>query len=85
MLRIGGRLLLTTPNPNYIRRKLQRSSVFCSYHQTQHYPRVLRQRLRMHGFSRVRLYGSGQVSQLIGSRVPALALYGSYLITADKY
>jgi SAM-dependent methyltransferase len=85
VLKIGGRLLLTTPNPNYLKRKLERSSVYCSYHQTQHFPRVLKERLKMHGFSRVRTYGTGRVSSVVGTRVPLLALYGSYLMSADKH
>lgn len=84
VLRVGGRLLLTTPNPNYLRLKLTGGTVYGPGHLTQHYVRVLRWRLRMHGFSRVRVRGSGRVSSYISTRVPILPLYGSYLIQADK-
>lgn len=84
VLKIGGRLLLTTPNPNYLKRRLEGSSVYCSYHLTQHFPGVLRTRLMMQGFSRIRLYGSGRVSRYLGSRFPYLNAYGSYLVSADK-
>lgn len=84
VLKIGGRLLLTTPNPNYIKNKLNRKSVYGISHLTQHFPRVLRFRLRMHGFSGVKVYGSGKVSRYIGGNFPLMALYGSYLVLADK-
>lgn len=84
VLRIGGRLLLTTPNPNYIKNKLNRTSVYNVSHLTQHFPRVLRFRLQMHGFSRVQIYGSGKVSRYLGRNFPLMALYGSYLVSANK-
>jgi ubiquinone/menaquinone biosynthesis C-methylase UbiE len=84
VLRIGGRLLLTTPNPNYIKNKLYGTSVYGVSHLTQHFPRVLRFRLQMHGFSAVQIYGSGKVSRYVGWNFPIMAVYGSYLITAKK-
>jgi hypothetical protein len=38
----------------------------------------------MHGFSHVRVLGSGRISRKLGEHVPVLSVYGSYLITADK-
>jgi len=85
VLRLEGRLLLTTPNPGYIRNKIQRLSVISDpAHVSQHYPKVLKFRLLMAGFSRVRLKGSGKVSRFLGSRFP-LAFYGSYLCIASKW
>ena len=84
VLKIGGRLLISTPNPHYLRRRIERSSVYCSYHLTQHFPSVLKLRLQMHGFSHVRTYGSGRVSRVLGAHFPFLSVYGSYLIVADK-
>jgi ubiquinone/menaquinone biosynthesis C-methylase UbiE len=84
VLRVGGRLLLTTPNPSYIRLALTSRSVYGPGHLTQHYPRLLRMRLRMHGFKHVRIRGSGRVSRYIGERIPVLTVYGSYLVSADK-
>jgi hypothetical protein len=40
--------------------------------------------LLAHGFSHIRLRGSGRVSRHLGERFPLLAAYGSYLVTADK-
>jgi ubiquinone/menaquinone biosynthesis C-methylase UbiE len=84
VLRVGGRLLLTTPNPRYIRLAMNRGSVYGPGHLTQHYASVLRLRLKMHGFKHVRVCGSGKVSRYIGQHVPVPQLYGSYLIRADK-
>jgi ubiquinone/menaquinone biosynthesis C-methylase UbiE len=85
ILKLGGRLLLTTPNPNYLRNKINRTSVYGVSHLTQHFPRVLRLRLLMHGFSGVKIYGSGKVSRHLGWNFPIKAVYGSYLVVADKY
>lgn len=41
-LRIGGRLLLTTPNPNYLRNRLSNQTVYGVSHLTQHFPLLLR-------------------------------------------
>jgi ubiquinone/menaquinone biosynthesis C-methylase UbiE len=85
VLKVGGRLLLTTPNPRYIRMKLQRSTVYQDSHLTQHFPGLLKKRLMMHGFSNVRIRGSGKVSRYLGYHFPFLPIYGSFLIAADKY
>ncbi|MEY3479520.1 MAG: hypothetical protein RIQ71_295 [Verrucomicrobiota bacterium] len=85
VLRLKGRLLLTTPNPNYIRNKMQGLSVITdSSHVSQHYPRVLKLRLRMAGFSKITIRGSGKVSRFLGTCGP-LPLYGSYLCAASKW
>ncbi|NEO95011.1 MAG: class I SAM-dependent methyltransferase [Moorea sp. SIO3G5] len=85
VLKIGGRLLLTTPNPNYIKNKILGMSVYGVSHLTQHFPEVLRLRLQMHGFSGVKVYGSGKVSQYLGWHFPLMPIYGSYLVVANKY
>jgi ubiquinone/menaquinone biosynthesis C-methylase UbiE len=85
VLKIGGRLLLTTPNPNYIKNKFTKMSVYGVSHLTQHFPKVLRFRLQMHGFSGVKIYGSGRVSQYFGWHFPLMLVYGSYLVVANKY
>lgn len=84
VLKIGGRLLLTTPNPGDIKRKLRGHSILGGAHVSQHFPDTLKLKLRMAGFSRVRVYGSGKVSRYLGSHFP-LFLYGSYLAIGDKY
>jgi predicted SAM-dependent methyltransferase len=84
VLKIGGRLLLTTSNPNYLKNKLEKKSVYGVSHLTQHFPQILKVRLLMHGFSRVKLYGSGKMSRHLGFHFPVLSLYGSYLICGTK-
>ena len=84
VLKVGGRLLLTTPNPRYIRLAVTGRSVYGPGHLTQHYAYLLRARLMMHGFKHVRIRGSGKVSRYVGERFPMLSIYGSYLMSADK-
>ncbi len=85
VLKIRGRLLMTTPNPNYLRLLLFGDTIYTVSHLTQHWPDVLKTRLRMHGFSRLRIYGSGKMSRYVGYYVPFRMLYGSYVIVGDKY
>jgi len=86
VLRLKGRLLLTTPNPHYLKNKLKHLSVLLDpSHVSQHYPGCLAHRLRLIGFSNVRVFGSGRVSEYLGQRFPVLSVYGSYLIRADKW
>jgi 2-polyprenyl-3-methyl-5-hydroxy-6-metoxy-1,4-benzoquinol methylase len=86
VLRLKGRLLLTTPNPHYLKNKIKGLSVLLDpSHVSQHFPDCLTQRLRLIGFSNVRIFGSGRVSELLGQHFPILSVYGSYLISADKW
>lgn len=84
ILKIGGRLLMTTPNPNSLKLRMRGGSVLGQAHLTQHDPAVLKLRLRLHGFRNVRLLGSGKAIRHFGSRFPWLSIYGSFLILADK-
>ncbi len=85
VLRIGGRLLITTPNPGDIKRKVRNQSILGGAHLSQHHYDSLRMRMRMAGFSSVRVYGSGKVTRYLGCRFPMLCVYGSYLIIGDKF
>lgn len=84
ILKIDGRLLLTTPNPYDWKRRFRGRSVLGGAHVSQHFPDALKWKLKMMGFANVRVYGSGKVSRYLGSRFPLLSVYGSYLATADK-
>ena len=84
VLKIGGRLLLTTPNPNDLKSRLRGQSVLGGAHVSQHFPDALKCRLKMIGFANVHTYGSGKVSRYLGSRFPILSIYGSYLSRCDK-
>jgi 2-polyprenyl-3-methyl-5-hydroxy-6-metoxy-1,4-benzoquinol methylase len=80
----NGRLLLTTPNPGYIRLKLTGGSVLGGPHLSQHWPKDLGQRLNAIGFRNVRIRPSGKVTRYFGEWFPWLNLYGSYLAVAEK-
>jgi SAM-dependent methyltransferase len=86
VLRPRGRFLLTTPNPRYLKNRLCGLSVITEpSHLSQHTPASLRRRLEDVGFSKIRMYGSGRVSAILGKRLPFLCVYGSYLTVAEKW
>lgn len=85
VLRLRGRLLLTTPNPRYIKHFLERTSVLGGAHISQHYIGSLRRRLSAVGFSAITIRGSGRVSSILGEHIPFRAVYGSYLAYASKW
>lgn len=84
LIKPKGRLLLTTPNPNYLRLKLTGESVLGGAHVSQHYVSDLKKELAKVGFSRIKILGSGKMSRLLSENFPWLSLYGSYLALADK-
>ncbi len=84
ILRPHGSLLLTTPNPGYLKLKLNGHSVLGGPHLSQHYPKDLKLTLQEVGFSEVRIMGSGRMTRLLGAHCPILALYGSYLAKAFR-
>ena len=83
IIKIGGRLILTTPNPNYFRLKLNNKSVLSRSHLSQHFPKILKLKLLMNGFNNISYEGSGKVSNFLGKKFPPF-FYGSYLIKGDK-
>lgn len=86
VLRLRGRLIMTTPNPGYLKNKLRHLSVLLEpSHLTQHYPDCLRRRLRAIGYSGVTIRGSGRMTRYLGSCFPMRSIYGSYLVRADKW
>jgi len=86
VLSLRGCLVMTTPNPCYLRNVLKGWSVLTDRsHLTQHYPDCLKLRLRTVGFSRIKVRGCGKVTRYLGSHFPWLNVYGSYLISAVKW
>ncbi len=86
LLRIRGRLLLTTPNPHYLRNRLQNKSVLSEeVHVSQHTVASIRRRLEEAGFSGIGIYGSGKVTRFIGEHFPIIAVYGSFLAVGEKW
>jgi ubiquinone/menaquinone biosynthesis C-methylase UbiE len=84
VLKVGGRMLLTTPNPMDIKLKWREGSVLGGAHVSQHFHDTLALKLRMLGFSRIKVEGSGKVTRYLGTKFP-LFVYGSYLMMGDKY
>jgi SAM-dependent methyltransferase len=85
LLRLRGRLLLTTPNPRYLKHRLQGTSVLGGAHISQHHSKNLRRRLMDVGFSGVKIRGSGRMSSILGEFFPYRGVYGSYLAHANKW
>jgi SAM-dependent methyltransferase len=85
LLRLKGLLLLTTPNPLYVKNRLSGRSVLGGAHISQHHMESLRRRLFDVGFSRIKIRGSGRVSTVLGEFFPVRAVYGSYLTKATKW
>lgn len=84
VLRPGGRLLLTTPNPGYLLNRFTGRSVLDDpAHCSAHAPADLARRLSAAGFAPIRIRGTGRVSRFLGERFPCLAVYGSYLAVAE--
>jgi len=82
----GGVLVLTTPNPRYLRNVLTNYSIYQDpAHLIQHYPDCLRWRLRCLGFRGIKIRGCGKVTRYLGPHFPWLNVYGSYLISAVKW
>lgn len=84
ILEIGGTLLMTTPNPYSLKMRKRKGTVYGVAHLTQHFPQVLKMRLMMHGFSRIKIVGSGQAIRYFGEFMPILSVYGSYMIIGQK-
>lgn len=84
VLKPGGCILLTTPNPGFFKHKLLNQSVLGGHHLSEHWAPKLRAKIESLGFVRTRIRGSGKMSLLLGERFPLLAFYGSYLLIATK-
>jgi 2-polyprenyl-3-methyl-5-hydroxy-6-metoxy-1,4-benzoquinol methylase len=86
LLRLRGRVLLTTPNPKYLKNYIKGLSVMTDpSHVSQHTPASMKRRLEDVGFSRIRMYGNGRVSRIVGPYCPSFSIYGSYLTVASKW
>jgi SAM-dependent methyltransferase len=86
LLRLKGRLLLTTPNPYYLRNRLEGKSVLLDpSHVSQHSASSMRRKLEDAGFSHIHIHGSGKMTRYLGQHFPVLSVYGSYLAVAAKW
>lgn len=84
VLKVRGRILLTTPNPGDLKMRLRGGTCLGGAHLSQHHTDTLRTVLRMYGFNRVRTRGSGKVSWYLGEHFPLMGIYGSFLAVGEK-
>jgi SAM-dependent methyltransferase len=84
VLRLGGVLAVTTPNPQDWKLRWRKGSVLGGSHVSQHQARVLCLQMKMASFGAVRIRGTGKVSSLLGTRFPLLNVYGSYMAVGYK-
>jgi len=84
ILKPDGQILLTTPNPGYLRLKLTGSSVLGGAHLSQYYPQESKNIMKDVGFSNIIIKGSGRVAKFVGDYWPFMWIYGSYLLSAKK-
>lgn len=80
VIRPGGQLLMTTPYPDYLKLKITGSSTVGGAHVSAHYPKQLKVMMEDVGFDNIYWRPSGKMTHLLGDRLPALWLYGSFMI-----
>jgi 2-polyprenyl-3-methyl-5-hydroxy-6-metoxy-1,4-benzoquinol methylase len=85
LLRLKGKLMLTTPNPHYLKNRLRHLGVLIDQsHDSQHTIASMCRRLEDAGFSKIRILGSRRMTRYVGQHFPWLTVYGSYLAIATK-
>jgi ubiquinone/menaquinone biosynthesis C-methylase UbiE len=85
VLRPGGKLLLTTPNPRAPMVLLGRDAVLKEpSHVCLMVPSALKKRLLDAGYEKVQLAGSGKLTKYLPENFPLLSVFGSYLAVAQK-
>lgn len=84
VLKRGGLIILTTPNPDFIRIKLFRINLVGGAHLKVYPVKELKRLLLKFGFRPMGVSGLGKVAFLIGTRMPIISLYGDYGIVARK-
>ena len=81
VLRPTGRMIITTPNPNYVKLKLMNRSVLDDpAHLSQFTAGELKRLLQRHEMRAIAIRGTGRVSEVIGTFVPVLSVYGSLML-----
>jgi len=85
ILKPGGTVILTTPNPNALLVKLGRTSVYDDpSHLSIMSSKVLEKKLAHAAFRNITVLGSGKVTRFLPEKFPYLFPFGSYLIKANK-
>jgi SAM-dependent methyltransferase len=84
VLKVRGILMLTTPNPTDLKMRLRGGTCLGDAHLSQHDPKTFKTVLKMYGFAKVRVLGSGKVTWYLGSHFPWLGIYGSFFALGKK-
>jgi ubiquinone/menaquinone biosynthesis C-methylase UbiE len=85
VLRPGGKLLLTTPNPRAPLVLLGHDAVLKEpSHVCLMVPSELKKRLLDCGYEKVQMAGSGKLTKYLPENFPLLSVFGSYLAVAQK-
>lgn len=85
ILRTGGQLILTTPNPNYIRLWLTGRKITDEpSHLSQWSLTALKRLVQRHGFAVDHAEGTGRMTRRVGTILPITPCYGSYMLFAHK-
>ena len=85
ILKPGGRLLMTTPNPRALLVLLGRDDVIKDpSHLSLMRPSELKGKLESCGFDNIIVKGSGKMSNYVPDGFPLFTVFGSYLIIAAK-
>ena len=80
VLKPGGKILLTTPNPNSYLVQMGRTHIFDEpSHVNIMSPRQLKEKLSSCGLNLANVVGSGKASRYFGEQFPLFNVYGSYL------
>ena len=82
IVRPGGRILLTTPNPHSWLSRARGRKVLGGAHVSVHCAESLSQYFTYLGARSCRLLGSGRTSRYLGAKMPS-GLYGSYLLVVE--
>ena len=85
VLRPGGRLILISPNPNYVKLWLTCGSILNDPARVTAFSwRRMRQMACDQGFRVLLIKGTGRMSQFLGKSCPLMAMYGSYMLVAER-
>jgi 2-polyprenyl-3-methyl-5-hydroxy-6-metoxy-1,4-benzoquinol methylase len=81
----GGKIILTTPNPNALLVKMGRAQVYNDpSHVSIMSSKQLRAKLAESKFKNITITGSGKATRYLSENFPTLLPFGSYLIKANK-
>jgi 2-polyprenyl-3-methyl-5-hydroxy-6-metoxy-1,4-benzoquinol methylase len=80
----GGKLILTTPNPSFLKIRILRIEMETGAHLKIYQPKELMRVLEKNGFVIKRVKGLGKMAFLLTTHIPFLQFYGDYGVVAIK-